>query len=682
MGYNKHGLLLEVFEQEYRGMVGKPIPFKFFGFNCVYDLLVAWPEVVEVTQLGGGQVLLIGVPDKKTEHIAKMVGNQRDNSEGFNRRTGQMLSRVSSDVIHKIEKVSGRKTREVPEFMKKQIEQLAEMEFFEDGLFLTDFQQVYEQEFGYPLDYKSYGFYSLQDFCYNGLEGSARVNLTADGWWKLFPNERAQQHGSRVNYQVTDIPEVIKNNVKTLILQNPFGLTCSSFLRNYEHYFGPLCFRQYRCSDLFELLLLIPDCCVTETDPGGQIIVFPVGTLGKKVNSTLPLNIIVLGEVKNNIHHVLQSHPGGVSLNSFVKGYEGYFGCLPLALLRCKNSLELLKSLGDVCQVIEGDEGHLVVPLGVHTDVDSNDIKTFGNCEVHSVIKVLEVHRDGINISCFPKLFLETFGVNIPSKLRCSNLLSMFRKLDERVQIKVGEGQDIRVMLKKVLEECDRENSNLILQKRRVHTGWVNILPNSNKKIMMLQMTDKMEELKEMESMMEIFYTSQGLEQTNFHHFSKGLEVAALYSDLLWHRGVVVEKTDNAKKVVVEYVDWGWRGMVSSKAVKLLDKRFGLLPCQTVMVKCMEIEILNSSLEEAVRQGNMKGFVGEDEEGHVYMDLYTRNFRVKSEKMITGKIASKTALQRTHPSCVLEHELAMKKLVRDSLAKLREKERRDTLILT
>jgi hypothetical protein len=182
--YNKHGLLLEVFEQEYRGMVGKPIPYKFFGFNCMYDLLVGWPEVVEVTHLGGGQVLLIGVPDKNTEHITKMVGNQRDNREGFNRRTGQMLARFGAEVIHKIEKVSGRKSRMVPEFLKKKVEHLIELDMFEAGLFLSEFQQVYEQEFGYPLDFRSYGFFSLEDFCFYGLQGSATMSL--DGFsWKL-----------------------------------------------------------------------------------------------------------------------------------------------------------------------------------------------------------------------------------------------------------------------------------------------------------------------------------------------------------------------------------------------------------------------------------------------------------------------------------------------------------------
>ena len=131
--YNKHGLLLDVFKHV----------FKFLGYHSVYDLLVSLPKVVEVTHLGGRQCLLIGVPDKKTEHIAKMVGNQRDNREGFNRRTGEVLARVGGDVIKKIGKVSGRKTRKLPQFIKKQVEQLIGIEVFETGLDLLQFQQVY-----------------------------------------------------------------------------------------------------------------------------------------------------------------------------------------------------------------------------------------------------------------------------------------------------------------------------------------------------------------------------------------------------------------------------------------------------------------------------------------------------------------------------------------------------------
>ena len=91
----------------------------------------------------GRQFLLIGVPDNKTEQIAKMVGNQRDNREEFNRSTGEVLARVGGDVIKKIGKVSGRKTRKLPQFIKKQVEQLIGMEVFGTGLDLLQFQQVY-----------------------------------------------------------------------------------------------------------------------------------------------------------------------------------------------------------------------------------------------------------------------------------------------------------------------------------------------------------------------------------------------------------------------------------------------------------------------------------------------------------------------------------------------------------
>ena len=90
--YNKHGLAMDSFEREYRIMNGKPVPYKFLGYDSLYDLLVSIPDVVNVMQVTGGQFILIAVPDEKTAHVAKMVGNQRDNVEGFNRRTAALIS--------------------------------------------------------------------------------------------------------------------------------------------------------------------------------------------------------------------------------------------------------------------------------------------------------------------------------------------------------------------------------------------------------------------------------------------------------------------------------------------------------------------------------------------------------------------------------------------------------------
>ena len=91
---NKHGLLMESFEREFKSVMGKPVPYKMMGYNSAYDLVTNIPEVVKVTQLNGGQTLLVAVPDEACEHIAKMVGNQRFNRDGFNYRNGEGLSSV------------------------------------------------------------------------------------------------------------------------------------------------------------------------------------------------------------------------------------------------------------------------------------------------------------------------------------------------------------------------------------------------------------------------------------------------------------------------------------------------------------------------------------------------------------------------------------------------------------
>jgi tudor domain-containing protein 5 len=64
--------------------MGKQVPYKMLGYNSSYDLVTNIPDVVQVTQLNGGETLLLAVPDKTTEHIAKMIGNQRANRDGFN----------------------------------------------------------------------------------------------------------------------------------------------------------------------------------------------------------------------------------------------------------------------------------------------------------------------------------------------------------------------------------------------------------------------------------------------------------------------------------------------------------------------------------------------------------------------------------------------------------------------
>ena len=160
---------MDSFEREFRIANGKPVPYKFMGHDSVYDLLVSIPEVVQVMPITGGQHLLLAVPDEKTQHIAKMVGNQRDNVDGFNRRTAEVVARVGRDVKMKIEEATGFKDKQVSNFVKKQFVELLEADENLDGILLINLPTVYYKEFGYSIDFDEFGFQSLEEFCFHGL---------------------------------------------------------------------------------------------------------------------------------------------------------------------------------------------------------------------------------------------------------------------------------------------------------------------------------------------------------------------------------------------------------------------------------------------------------------------------------------------------------------------------------
>ena len=114
------------------------VPYKLFGYNCVYDLLTNLPDVVRVSFVGN-QTLLCGVPDETTRHIADMVSNQRTNREGFNFKTGEVLDAAGSGAIKKIERSSEEKPKKIHALLKKQISQLIQIDVFDSGISIEDF---------------------------------------------------------------------------------------------------------------------------------------------------------------------------------------------------------------------------------------------------------------------------------------------------------------------------------------------------------------------------------------------------------------------------------------------------------------------------------------------------------------------------------------------------------------
>ena len=90
---NKNGLLLRALEQEYYGFFGENIPFQQLGFQDVLSFLRSMPDVMTVRRLPGGNLIVTAKADESTSHIQEMVQQQKDNPEGYNHLTSQVLSR-------------------------------------------------------------------------------------------------------------------------------------------------------------------------------------------------------------------------------------------------------------------------------------------------------------------------------------------------------------------------------------------------------------------------------------------------------------------------------------------------------------------------------------------------------------------------------------------------------------
>jgi hypothetical protein len=208
------------------------------------------------------------------------------------------VASVGRDVLRKIEKVANRSNRVIPDFIKKQVEQLIEMGAMEGGLDLNEFREIYDQEFGYPLEFRCYGFYSQEDFVFHGL--AEVVELVLDGFcWKVVPVGFTSPDGSP-GFQ--NILLEVRSSMRKILEENPFGMSITTLVRTHESCFGQL-----------------------------------------------------------NLRQVLQSQTSEVALSTFAKGYEGYYGYLNLAELQCRDLVELCTSISDVCTLKLVQDGQYAI---------------------------------------------------------------------------------------------------------------------------------------------------------------------------------------------------------------------------------------------------------------------------------------------------------------------------------
>ena len=185
--------------------------------------------------------MLFAKPDKKTEHMASLVSRQRSNREGYNVRTGQVLQAFGLPESNGQE--SEKSTRKVPKHLLSQIKELINLR---GPLPLGNLFGVYEEEFGYRLEFKTLGFTCLEDLFTSDPEACALFRLQSEpqGWMlclkeKLCENYSSFKRGVLVPKAIQVLrlskqwkhrmcTEYAQESLRNLLLARPQGVALSS----------------------------------------------------------------------------------------------------------------------------------------------------------------------------------------------------------------------------------------------------------------------------------------------------------------------------------------------------------------------------------------------------------------------------------------------------------------------
>jgi len=382
--YNKHGLVMDAFMKEYREACGRPLPFKLFGYTSAYDFLGSLKDVVEVQQVGG-HMLLVGKPDKNTEHMASLVSRQLDNRSGYNVLTGKVLQAFGMAESSGVE--VEKSLRRVSKHLLNQLKELLELR---GALPLIKLHGEYEEEFGYKLEWRNLGFSCLEDLFTSDVEAVALFRLVPElhGWVVMLKEEGCEDYSSfRRNVLV---PKSVQESLRTLLLARPQGVALSALSLVFSQ-FGELLPEQYGCRNLLELCLSLPHICYVHAllqsecqsmeqehwvcaavyhcsrsnrrcavavtkEQRGMCVPSKVEKISKEESTAEKDNEGTLGtsvhfvELKENVAKVLENSTGGILKSAFDSVYEKVIGQkLEARRFGFFNTNALLRSLqGDV----------------------------------------------------------------------------------------------------------------------------------------------------------------------------------------------------------------------------------------------------------------------------------------------------------------------------------------------
>ncbi|KAM6262681.1 tudor domain-containing protein 5 [Porphyrio hochstetteri] len=152
----KQGLTPRQLEEEYKTMIGKPLPARDLGFQSTLELVTHMPEVVRVCPYEKGTFILKAIPDETTKGIAKLVARQKSPKAS---KSAAVKAKANVASSSRKPRCSSRRVRVpvLPASVKSELQDLLSS----SPLLLSDFDNAFFKRFGRVFQYTQYGFRSM-----------------------------------------------------------------------------------------------------------------------------------------------------------------------------------------------------------------------------------------------------------------------------------------------------------------------------------------------------------------------------------------------------------------------------------------------------------------------------------------------------------------------------------------
>nr|XP_006811461.1 PREDICTED: uncharacterized protein LOC102806254 [Saccoglossus kowalevskii] len=341
------GLTLQQIQNDYHTMLGQPIPYRELGYNTVTDFIKSVPDCLQ-THYERGLLLLYGVADDTTKHIAKLVSRQK---VGLRCRRGRVSGYLS--LVRKTApppptgapKPLMAEQPSVPAHLRTKIKALLS---------------------AYPnaADQKDHPECVVDKNSPSKLTDLTQTTDDDEGGNESLNSSFISD--SRVDDSIDD---ELKEQVRKILCKRPAGLWAAQLQPEYKQLTGKdLPLKPLGFYSVIELVSLIPDVVTIERPTNkGDWLLYDTRLYkkekSKETATEKKTNVKTVDScVKYNIWYVLSCHPNGIFLSNLQAVYMKHSEEIIYPQhLGFKDLLSLLKSIPDAVIVEERLTGHIVL---------------------------------------------------------------------------------------------------------------------------------------------------------------------------------------------------------------------------------------------------------------------------------------------------------------------------------